>query len=92
LISKNIFGLLQIRDQFSDRLFIGLIENNRFPQLSLPFGRFWRQYMAGVGPAPPDFTRSRYGKPLRRTPMCFNLWHSITPIVKILNPLSVQAC
>jgi hypothetical protein len=42
--------------------------------------------MAGVGPAPLDFTRSRHGKPLRRTPMCFYLWHPITPVVKNTEP------
>jgi len=60
--------------------------------MSFPFGRFWRQDMAGVGLAPPDFTGSRYGKTLRRTSVCFYLWHSITPVIKILNLRSVQAC
>jgi hypothetical protein len=80
-----MFIRLQIRYQFFDRLFIRVIENDRFSQMSFTFGRLWRQDMAGVGPPPPDFTRSRYGKSFRRTPVCFNLWHSITPVVFIFS-------
>ena len=82
---------LQIRNQFPDRLFIGFVKNGRFSQVSLPFRRFRRQDMAGIGPAPLDLSRSRHGKSLRRTPMCLDLWHSITPFVKILSHPPAQA-
>ena len=75
-----MFGRLQIRDQLSDRLFIRLVKNGRFSQLSLAFRRFRRQDMTRIGLVPLDFPRSRYGKSLRSAPVRFDFWHSITSL------------
>jgi hypothetical protein len=78
----RLFLMLQVRNQFSHRPLIGMVEHGRLSQVSLFLRRFRRQDVAGIGPASLDLSRSRNGKSLRRTPMSLDLWHHITPILR----------